>query len=319
MKWQRLAAVARKETLHVKRDPRALIVGIAIPIMLLVLFGYALSLDVDRVPLVVWDQSQTPASRELISRFEGSRYFALKSYVTGYGAITDNLDKGDAVLALVIPADFTLNLGGPAPAHVQLIADGSDSNTATLAIGYAEAVTQKFSNRILLSEIRRLGRKPPPEPVNLAPRVWYNKDLQSRNFIIPGLIAVIMMIIAALLTSLTVAREWETGTIEPLLTTPLKGAELVLGKLFPYFVIGLFDLAVSVIMGRFLFHVPLRGSVWLLLIQSVIFLVGALCLGMVISIVSKTQLMASQLSFVITFLPAFLLSGFILICPPKLN
>jgi ABC-2 type transport system permease protein len=195
-------------------------------------------------------------------------------------------------------------------AAVQVIADGSDSNTATIALGYADVVAQSYTQDVALREVRRLSGAAPALPLELRPRVWFNADLESRNYIIPGLIAVIMMIIAALLTSLTVAREWERGTMEQLISTPLRTEELILGKLLPYFLIGLLDVLLAVAMGQFLFHVPFRGSVALLFVLAAVFLAGALALGMVISIVTRNQLLANQLAVVLTFLPSFLLSGF---------
>lgn len=310
MKLYRLTAVAKKEFLHVRRDPWSLALGIGIPMLLLFLFGYALTLDVDRVPLIVWDQSATPQSRELIGRFEGSRYFALKGRVSDYRAIEKAIDSREALIALVIPARFSREMeGGTAP--VQAILDGSDSNTATIALGYADAVARSYSADIALSQTRRMGMPAPVPPLDLRPRVWFNADMVSRNYIFPGLIAVIMMIVAALLTSLTVAREWETGTMEQLISTPLSGPELIIGKLIPYLAIGVADLLISVLVGIFVFDVPLTGSLALLFLVSVIFLTGALSLGILVSVVTKSQLLASQLGVVATILPAFLLSGFI--------
>lgn len=310
MKLSRIRAVSRKEVLHILRDPRSLAMGIAIPMLLLVLFGYALSLDVDNVPLVVWDQSETPASRDLLSGFRGSRYFSLRGFVAGYAEIERAIDHGDALMAVVVPA----GLGRPGAESrqptVQLLVDGSDSNTAALAIGYGENVVRQWSQKVTLERLRRSGGRTAPLPLDVRARVWFNADMESKNYIIPGLIAVIMMVIAALLTSLTVAREWETGTMEQVISTPLKGPELVLGKFLPYFAIGLLDVVLAVLMGAFVFDVPLRGSVPLLFAMAAVFLTGALALGMVISIVTRGQLLASQLAMVLTFLPAFLLSGF---------
>jgi ABC-2 type transport system permease protein len=306
----RVWAVMRKETLHILRDPRSLGMGIAIPMLLLVLFGYALTLDVDDVPLVIWDQSETQVSRELVGRFQGSRYFSLRGYMHSYPELERSVDAGQALAALVIPRDFAAAIESGRPAPVQLIMDGSDSNTATIAMGYAEVVAQNYSEDIALTEVQRNGGQRLRTPVNLVPRVWFNADMASKNYIIPGLIAVIMMVIAALLTSLTVAREWERGTMEQLISTPVKGRELILGKLLPYFIIGMLDVLLAVLMGEFLFQVPLRGSVALLFGMAAIFLAGALSLGMLISIVTKSQLLASQLAMVLTFLPSFLLSGF---------
>jgi ABC-2 type transport system permease protein len=189
--------------------------------------------------------------------------------------------------------------------------DGSDSNTATLAMGYATAVVDGYSQRVTLDQFQRLGGQRPDPPMELRSRVWFNAELESRNAIVPGLIAISMMVIAALLTSLTVAREWERGTMEQLISTPVRGYELILGKLSPYVVIGMFDMLLVVLVGHFLFHVPLRGSVVLLFGVSAIFLVGVLSLGLMISVATRNQLLASQIAMVATFLPAFLLSGFI--------
>jgi drug efflux transport system permease protein len=310
MRLLRVWAMARKEFIHVLRDPRSLGMGIAIPMIMLLLFGYALTLDVDNVPLVIWDQNPSQASREFVSRFLGSRYFSLQGTMDRYSEIEKAIDSRRALVSLIIPPDFSSRLTSGHGATVQMIVDGSDSNTATIAMGYAEVITAAYSQQIALQTVQRLGGSPIPAPIDFRPRVWFNADLESRNYIIPGLIAVIMMVIAALLTSLTVAREWETGTMEQLISTPVKAPELVLGKLLPYFAIGLFDVLLAVLMGEFLFRVPLRGSVALIFGQAAVFLIGTLSLGMLISIVAKNQLLASQVAMVLTFLPAFLLSGF---------
>lgn len=307
---RRIQAVARKEVLHILRDPRSLGMAIAIPMLLLLLFGYALTLDVDNVPMVVWDQDVSHESRELTSRFLGSRYFSLRGHARDYSQIERAIDTGDALVGLVIPTGFAGRIESGRDAAIQMIVDGSDSTTATIAIGYADAVTQSYAQEVALRRMQRVGGQTLSLPLDVRPRVWFNADMESRNYIIPGLIAVIMMVIAALLTSLTVAREWERGTMEQLISTPVKGWELILGKLLPYFGIGLLDVLLAVLMGAFLFQVPLHGSVTLLFTMAAVFLVGALSMGMVISIVTKSQLLASQLAMVLTFLPAFLLSGF---------
>jgi ABC-2 type transport system permease protein len=311
MNLRRLKAVARKEFLHVLRDPRSLMMGIGIPLLLLFLFGYALTLDVDRVPLVVWDQSQSVESRELVSRFTGSRYFALVSRTDNYRQIEAAIDERKALIALVIPPDFARRLSLGRTATVQAIVDGSDPNTATIALGYAEATTATFSRDVGLKRILRSGLSLRVPSLELKPRVWFNSDMESRNFIFPGLIAVVMMIMAGILTSLCMAREWETGTMEQLMATPLSGPELIIGKLAPYFCIGMLDLFLSILVGEFVFQVPLRGSLWLLTPLALLFLFGALSVGMLISIIARNQHLASQLAIIATVLPAFLLSGFI--------
>jgi len=311
MRPLRLWAVARKEFIHIFRDPRSLAMAVAIPLLQLLLFGYALTLDVDNVPLVVWDQSESQASRELVSRFDGSRYFSLRLQARNYGEIERAIDSGQALVALVIPRDFARRIESASSAAVQLIVDGSDSNTATIAIGYAELLTQTYSQEVALQKIRRLGGQPMRKPLDLRARAWFNVEMQSKNFIIPGLIAVIMNVIAALLTSLTVAREWESGTMEQLISTPVRGPELILGKLLPYFSIGMFDVLLAVLMGKFLFQVPLRGNVALVFSTAAIFLTGVLSLGILISIVTKSQLLSSQVAMIVTYLPALLLSGLV--------
>ena len=311
MNPRRVGAVARKEFLHVIRDFRSLLMAIGTPVLLLTLFGYALTLDVDNVPLAVWDQSGTARSRELISRFSGSRYFSLRMNVYNYADLVRAIDTRQVTMGLVVPRDFAQKVDAGRDAPVQLLVDGSDSNTATIAIGYAEVIAQIYALDLTVEQNQRRNGQGVTIPLDVCPRVWFNEELESRNYIIPGLIAVIMMVIAAMLTSLTVAREWERGTMEQLIATPVKPGELILGKLVPYFAIGMCDVTLAVLMGEFVFHVPLRGNVALLFGTSVIFLIGALSMGILVSIVTKSQLLSSQIAVVATFLPAFLLSGFI--------
>ena len=315
MNLRRLWAMARKEGLHIRRDPRSLGLAIGIPMLMLVMFGYALTLDVDQVPLAVWDQSGTPASRDYLAQFTGSRYFQLVGNVASYPALERAIDRREADIALVVPPDFArrLEAGGAAP--VQAVIDGSDSNTAAIVLGYAQVVTAGFNQQVALEQIRRSAGRVPAPALDLRPRVWFNEDLKSRNFIIPGLIAVIMGLIAALLTSLTIAREWERGTMEQLISTPVKAPEIILGKLAPYFVIGMVDVLIAVLMAVYLFDVPLLGSVPLLFAMAALFIVGTLAQGILISTIARQQLLASQIAMVSTFLPAFLLSGFMFAIP----
>lgn len=311
MNRRRVLAVARKEVLHIRRDPRSLGMAVAIPVLLLFLFGYALTLDVDNVPIAVWDQSGTPESRDLTARFDGSRYFDARIAADGYAEIERAILARDVLAAVVIPRDFAATLAASPPAPVQFLVDGSDANTATIALGYADGVAQAYSRDAAARQAARAGAAAPAEPLELRSRVWFNEEMESKNYIVPGLIAVIMMVIAALLTSLTVSREWEQGTMEQLISTPVTGPELIAGKLLPYFALGMIDVAVAVVMGKYLFAVPLRGSIALLFFAAAVFLTGALSVGMLFSIVARSQLLASQLAMMITFLPSFLLSGFV--------
>ncbi len=314
MNLRRFWAVARKEFVHIRRDPRSLVLAIGIPMLMILIFGYALTLDVNHVPVVVWDQGRSVESREYTARFSASRYFDLVRTVGSYAELTDAIDRREALLALVIPSTFAADLAAGRATAVQAVVDGSDSNTAAIVLGYTQAVTQGFNETVSLTRLQRAGVTP-PAPLELRPRVWFNADLESKNFIIPGLIAVIMGLIAALLTSLTIAREWERGSMEQLISTPVRAAELVLGKLTPYFVIGMVDVLIAIGLAVFLFEVPLRGSVVLLLAMAAIFIVGTLSQGILISILTRQQLLASQLAMVSTFLPAFLLSGFMFAIP----
>ncbi|OGV62840.1 MAG: hypothetical protein A2283_02740 [Lentisphaerae bacterium RIFOXYA12_FULL_48_11] len=311
MNLRRTWAVTRKEFIHVLRDVQSLGMAIAIPMMMLLMFGYALTLDVDNVPMVTWDRSSTAESREFISHFSGSRYFSIKNYVNNFREIESALDTRKALMGLVIPEDFAQQIKTGHKVPVQLIVDGSDANTSLIAIGYAEAISLTYSQNITMQQSSRIAGTKQKLPLDVRPRVWFNPDMQSKNYIIPGLIAIIMMVIAALITSLTVAREWENGTMEQLISTPVKRSELIFGKLIPYFVIGMVDVTLAVLMGEFLFDVPLQGSVLLLFGIAAIFLVGTLGMGIMISVIAKNQLVASQLAMVTTFLPSFLLSGFV--------
>ncbi len=299
----RTRAVARKEWIQIKRDPFSLILAFLLPVILLVIYGYAISFDVENITTVVYDRDRSSISRELIAEFERSGYFSVIAYIDTYGAIDGYLDSGRAKVALVIPYDFSKKIRTRQAASAEIIIDGSDANTANIAQGYISAITTRFDERL----------KPSPAPplIDLRARVWYNPELKSRNFIIPGLIAIIMSVIASLLTSLTIAREWDRGTMEQLISTPVKPVELVIGKVTPYFLIGFADTILSVLMSTFLFGVPLRGSVLLLLVVSGIFLFGGLSLGILLSVAMKNQLVASQFAMLVSFLPSFLLSGFI--------
>lgn len=308
MRLARLLAVARKEVIHIRRDPRSLGMAFAIPMILLFLYGYALTLDVDNLKTIVWDQDRTAVSRDFLRGHAESGYFTVVAVARGYRDIERALESGRAQVALVIPRHFgrDLDLGRRVP--VQALLDGSDSNTASLTIAYLEGVSSRYSNRIVAERAGLAGLEP---PVEARLRIWYNPELESRNYLVPGLIAVIMMVISALLTSLTVAREWEQGSMEQLIATPIRVPELVLGKLLPYFGIGLIDVALAALAGRLVFGVPFRGNPALLLALALIFILGTMSLGLLISITAKSQVVASQVALTVTFLPAFLLSGFV--------
>jgi drug efflux transport system permease protein len=311
MNLRRTKAIARKEFLHIVRDSRSLIMALAIPLLLLLLFGYALTLDVDRIPTLVYDADQSPQSRELIERLHGSRYFQILGQVDDYHTIELAIDRDQCLLGVVIPRHYARDVLRGRAVEVQLLLDGSDSNTASIARGYAETVIQAQALELRSEALNRKGAGSASVPVEARLRVWYNSDLKSRNYIVPGLIAVIIMIIAALLTSLTIAREWEMGTMEQLLSTPVRPTELLLGKMAAFFSVGLIDMLVAMGVGVLIFQVPLRGSLLLAFATSCLFLFGALGWGILISSVARQQLLAFQMGILSSFLPAFLLSGFI--------
>jgi ABC-2 type transport system permease protein len=311
MNFLRWRAVAHKEFLHILRDPRSLIIALALPLVNLLMFGWALTLDVDRIPTYVYDRDGTPESRALIDQFRGSRYFDIQRYVNGYAPVDKDVDRSRILMALVVPREYSRNIQEGREAGIQVILDGSDSNTASIALGYAQGVVAAYAMELRSEAQVRRGAGKLRVAVDPQVRVLYNSDLKSKNFIVPGLIAVTMMIIASLLTSLTVAREWETGTMEQLLSTPLRPAEIILGKLSAFFTLGFADMLICVLVGVFVFHVPFRGSVWFLFFSSFLFLFGALCWGIAVSTLARSQLVAYQIGMLSSFLPAFLLSGFI--------
>jgi ABC-2 type transport system permease protein len=312
MSYRRLRAVFVKELHHITRDPLSLAMALAVPVMMLLLFGWALSLDVDRIPTLVYDQNKTQASADLIKQFQASRYFHIYAYVDSYAAIERAIDRNQALMGIAIPRDYSKDAGSGRAAPVQILIDGSDSNTASIALGYAESVTRGYSLQLrAAAQNRKGGGVSPVSPVDAGLRVWYNNSLESKNYVVPGLIAVILQIIAALLTSLTIAREWEMGTMEQILSTPLRPAEMVLGKMLAYFAVGLADAAIAVVVGIFVFRVPFHGSALILAGSTCIFLFGALFWGMFISAATRNQLQAYQIGLLSSFLPAFLLSGFI--------
>ena len=309
MSGRRLWAVARKELIQLRRDARSLYLAFILPVILLIVFGYAITFDIRDISLAVLDQSRSAESRELVDAFQSSGYFTLVLDLDRPEEVDRALGRGDARLALVIPPDFAEALGGGRPAPVQALLDGGDANTATIAQNYAEAIVAGFASE------RRSGSRAVTVPLEMRSRVWYNETLESRNMIVPGLVAVIMSILAAMLTALTIAREWERGTMEQLAATPVHRLEVVLGKLLPYVAIGIFDVALTIALGATVFGVPVRGNILLLGGLTLLFLIGALGLGIFISAAVKSQVLATQAALISTFLPALLLSGFVFSIP----
>jgi len=308
----RIWPIMRKEFLEIWRDTRSLAFVLVMPVLMLLLYGYGISSDVKRVPLAVYDLDGQPPARELVRRFTSTEYFVEAVRVASLRELRQAIDRGDARVGLMIPEDFSRNLGANRPAPIQFVVDGSDSNTASIAIGNIASISRstELAPRDLRPQVFITPKAENPVPIELRTWVWYNPELKSSNFLVPGLTAVILMMLAAILTSLTVAREWERGTMEGLIASPLRPYELMVGKILPYVVIGLVDVALILLLGVLWFRVPLRGSLLLLMLSSTIFLLGGLGIGLFISAATKSVQVAFQLSILATMLPALLLSGF---------
>jgi ABC-2 type transport system permease protein len=311
MRWNRVWAIARKEIIQVVRDWRSLAIIAAMPIVMTLLYGYGVTLDIKHIPVCVYDREGSQQSEDLLKRFQASQYFRIVGSYNSYAPIVHNIDSDRCRLAIVIPYDFSERLAEGATVHVQALVDGSDDNTANIAIGYSQAIVQAYSQQVQLDWLARNGITHVQPPLGIDQRTWFNEGLESRAYILPGVIAIVMAVIGTFLTSLTIAREWERGTMEQLVSTPVSALELVTGKLLPYFVIGMVATAMCAGLSVFWFEVPFRGDVSTLFGTSALFLFVVLALGFWISAVARSQLVASQIAMVATFMPAFLLSGFI--------
>jgi ABC-2 type transport system permease protein len=311
MSLRRIVAMARKEVIQIRRDPRSLLVIIAMPLIQLFIYGYAVNLDIKHIPLCVYDRDATQTSQDLLKRFQATDYFDIVRVSPNYQDVIRNIDQGACRVAVVVPPQFSETLRSSGQATVQALLDASDSNTASIGMGYALNIVQSYSQQVQIAWQQQHGIAAGAPAVSFEPRTWFNEDLESMANIIPGVVALVMAVVGAFLTSLTIAREWERGTMEQLISTPVGRLEIEMGKLAPYFVIGMFDTALCAGMGVWWFKVPFRGSWTLMFGCSMLFLIVVLALGYLISVVAGSQLAASQLALLTTFLPAFLLSGFV--------
>lgn len=307
----RIAAIADKEWLQIRRDLRSLLLSLAAPALLIILFGYALTVDVKHVKFTVYDQDRSTASRKLIREFAHTEYIDITGYSENYRSIDDEINSGRSSVALVIPHNFESNIKTAKKTDIQLIVDGSDSTSATVAMGYVKAIIANYNIDTKIKELNRAGLSSFKLPLDIRSRIWYNPELQSKNFIIPGLIVLILAIISALIASLTISREWERGTMETLMTTPLRSWELIAGKIIPYLFIGLFDVLMTAAVGYFIFDVPIKGSFVEFYLLALLFLTGTTGLGILISTATRVQVLSVQVAMVVTYLPSFILSGFI--------
>ncbi|MEZ5580414.1 MAG: ABC transporter permease [Candidatus Competibacteraceae bacterium] len=301
----RLRGMVRKESLQILRDPSSIAIAFVMPVVLLLLFGYGVSLDAQHIPLAVVIERPDANSASFAAAFQQSEYFSPRRF--------DSIQDAEQALRerqvdgiVWLRGDFSRRLLAAGDAPVGVILNGVDANQARIASGYIQGAWQSWLQAYASSHGQELTL-----PAAVEQRVWFNPALRSRNFLVPGLVAVIMTLIGALLTALVVAREWERGTMEALMVTPIRIGELLLGKLLPYFVLGMGGMLLSVAMARWQFGVPLTGSFWLLLVTSTLFMLVALGMGLLISTVARNQFVAGQIAILVTFLPAFILSGFI--------
>jgi ABC-2 type transport system permease protein len=307
---ERIKHMLIKEFIQVFRDPRMKAVIFVVPVLQCLVFGYAVTTDVRHVPTAVYDLDNSVASRELISRFASTTYFNIVEYVATEERARELLDRGQAQIILRMNKGFEDDLRAGRTAQLQVLADGTDSNTAGIALGYGAKITGDFSQEVLNAQLRRLrGSTRQPGRVELATRAWFNENLESRNFYVPGVVAMIVTLVTLLLTSMAVVREKEIGTMEQIMVTPITPREFILGKTVPFALVSLVDVLAVTAVGVFWFNVPVRGDLLLLFASTALYLMTTLGVGLVISTVSQTQQQAMMTTFFF-FMPAVLLSGF---------
>jgi ABC-2 type transport system permease protein len=312
MRLRRLQAIAVKEFLQIWRDPRSLMIALLLPFTQMFLLGYGVTLDLKHIPVCTFDREASQDSQALLKKFQASMYFEITRNVRTYPQLVDAIDRSDCKIAFVIPSDFSQRLADAGRASVQLILDATDDNTANIALGYALAVVSSYSSEVVLDVVARQGLSlQRTQPMAVQSRVWFNEDLESRNFIIPGVVAVIMALVGAQLTSLTISREWERGTMELLISTPVKPSEVMIGKLAPYLVIGWADAVFCLVIAALWFQVPFRGTVFTLFVTTTLFMIVVLGIGYLLSVLIRSQVGASQIALLVTMLPTTLLSGYV--------
>lgn len=309
--FSRIKPVVKKEFIHIARDKRTLILTLFLPAFLLIMYGYALNFDVRHISLAVYDQEKSRASRDFSEKFMNSEYFDLKYYLSSMNEIDRLMDERKFRVTLVIPRDFSKNLMQGKESTVQVLVAGEDALSASTAIGYVNAIAQSYSNEVLIKMMMRAGRQTLSLPIDFRPRIWYNPELRSSKFLVPGLMAFILMIILVISTSFAVVREKERGTMEQIVVSPLKPVELLVGKTVPYVFICLISAHLVLLFGYILFGVAIKGNYFLLLLGMLLFLTGGLGLGLLISTFAHTQQVAFMMAALTTALPTIILSGFI--------
>lgn len=308
--FKRISAIAKKEIRQLKRDKRMLYVLFVFPLILLVIFGYAINFDVHYIQIAVYDRDKSEYSRDFINRLTSSNYFDLVGYVDSENKIREILDKGKVQAVIVFPENMSRNIYSNKEAQVQILVEGVNANTAAVVSNYMNIASATFSQKITQEALAVNGRDL-NIPISLEPRFWYNPDLNSTKFLIPGLISMILIMTAVISIALSIVREKEKGTIEQINVSPLSSIELLIGKTIPYTVIALFVALIILLAGYILFGMPIRGNIFLLFIATLIFLFATLNLGILVSTISDSQQVAFQISTLISLLPSFILSGFI--------
>ncbi|MDD5530402.1 MAG: ABC transporter permease [bacterium] len=313
LNFQRIYALFKKEFVEIVRDKRSLVIVFIMPIVMILIYGYAVTFDIKNIDIGIIDRDNSSLSRGYINKIVSSGYFI--PYKDAYNNMDENikaLRRERIKVIIVIPYDFTANLKKGKDVQIQCIVDGSIANTAIIGVGYLQVLTSNFANNIKMDFVKSKGINSKKFPyISPEIRVWYNQELRSTNFIVPGLISTIMMLVAALLTSLTIVRERENGTYEEIMSTPVTSAELIIGKLTPYIIIGLIDVLLVTLFGVLWFHVPFRGNIITLLFFSFLFILCALGMGMLMSSIAKKQEEAIMMTFFSALLPSILLSGFV--------
>lgn len=308
--YRALKPIVVKEFRQIRRDPTSLGMLLVLPAALIMLVGYALNFDVKHIPLAVYDQNKTSASRSYLEKFKQSEFFDERFEIGSYGEIEELFLSGKATVAIVIPTTFGHDLIAGHDVHVQILVDGADANSAGQAIGYATRITMEYSARLVADAFRRMGRKQ-YVPIDFRPRIWYNPDLASSKFLVPGLIGFILVLTAVVSTSMAVVREKERGTMEQIMVSPLRPIQVILGKTIPYLVISLVAATGILLLGYLLFRIEIKGSILLLYAAIFATILGALGQGLLISTVTDSQQVAFMMSVFSSLLPSFLLSGFV--------
>ena len=311
VKKRRIGCIVRKEFQQLRRDRRILPIVFIAPILQLLILGYAANLDVRDIPAVVCDLDRSRESRELQEAFFASGYFRPASFVENYKQLEARLKNGEATIGIVIPQGFGRRLAADTGPQLQLFGDGSESNLAVIALNYASIIVDRYSNRYLLDRLGGLPTSMKPVQPDLKIRIWYNPELKSRNFMVPGILAMLLMVMTMMLTSLAIVKEKEVGTLEQLIVTPIRPFQLVVGKLVPFILIGTVDIALVILVARLLFGIMIAGSMFLLFALSGVFLISTLGIGLLVSTVSKTQQQAMMTSVFFVMLPMIILSGFV--------